>query len=524
MKTKILIVDDRKENIDALSLLIDADDVELHCTENPEEALSMILDHEFGLALLDVQMPVMTGFELARLIRGIDRGSRLPIIFVTAANQDSQMIGEGYSSGAVDLLFKPLDPNVVRSKVRVFVELDQATRQLRTQVREMAQLKEEAEAADLAKTRFLANMSHEVRTPLSAVLGFADILSQPDLSTREHDDYLASISRNGKLLLRIIDDVLDLSAIEARGYNVEKTEVDLGLMLADLEATLKIRAETHNVQLRVNRLSGASDRYITDALRLKQILLNVIGNAIKFTENGQVTVTVEAKESRRITDGVVQGHDLVFTIRDTGVGLSEKETQQLFEPFSQADASTRRRFGGTGLGLVISRKLARSLGGDVRLIETRKGQGSTFEVVVRVQAAPKKTDMKAPIAIDSAGILKGKKILVVDDVADNRTLVERYLTPSGVIVSKASSGAEALSQIEADEADLILMDIQMPEMDGYEATTKLRAMGFKKPIVALTAHAMRDELDRCLKAGCDMTLTKPITKAALVEQLAKILA
>ncbi|RYZ76664.1 MAG: hybrid sensor histidine kinase/response regulator [Proteobacteria bacterium] len=524
MKTKILIVDDRKENIVALSQLIAADDVELHCTEFPEEALSMILDHEFGLALLDVQMPVMNGFELARLIRGIDRGSRLPIIFVTAANQDSQLIGEGYSSGAVDLLFKPLDPNVVRSKVRVFVDLDHATRQLRNQVTEMASLKEEAEAADLAKTRFLANMSHEVRTPLSAVLGFADILSQTDLSNREREEYLASISRNGKLLLRIIDDVLDLSSIEARGYDVEKAEVDLGLMLSDLETTLKVRAESHNVQLRVNRMNGASDRYITDALRLKQILLNVIGNAVKFTENGQVTVTIEARESRRMSDGALQGHDLFFSIKDTGVGITEKEAQKLFEPFSQADASTRRKFGGTGLGLVISRKLARSLGGDVRMVESRKGGGSTFEVVVRVQQAPKRTEKASAPTGDLAGVLKGKKILVVDDVADNRTLVERYLTPSGAVVSKASGGAEALAHIEKDEADLILMDIQMPEMDGYEATSKLRAMGYKKPIVALTAHAMRDELDRCLKAGCDMTLTKPITKVALVEHLAKILA
>lgn len=524
MKTKILIVDDRKENIVALSQLIQADDVELHCTQTPDEALGMVLDHEFGLALLDVQMPVMNGFELAKLIRGIDRGSKLPIIFVTAASAEQKLITDGYASGAVDVLFKPLDPNVVRSKVRVFVTLDQATRRLRDQVDVMAGLKEEAIAADLAKTQFLANMSHEIRTPLSAVLGFADILTQTDLTSSEREEYLGSIARNGKLLLRIIDDVLDLSSIEARGYDVEKTEVDLGMMLSDLETTLKVRAESHNVQLRINRSQGASERYVTDALRLKQILLNVIGNAVKFTENGQVTVSVEAKPSHRLVDGSLQGYDLVFSIKDTGVGLTDKEALHLFEPFSQADSSTRRRYGGTGLGLVISRKLARSLGGDVRLVESRKSQGSTFEVTVRAQLASKRPEAKAAPAAAASDILRGKRILVVDDVADNRTLVERYLTPSGVLVTKASGGGEAILHIEKQDADLILMDIQMPEMDGYEATSRLRAMGYKKPIVALTAHAMRDELERCLKAGCDMTLTKPISKASLVEELSKILA
>ncbi len=211
MKTKILIVDDLAENILALSRLIEADDVEILTASKPEEALNHILDNDFALALLDVQMPMMSGFELARLIRGVGKGRHLPIIFVTAQSTDTRVIFEGYESGAVDILFKPLDPHMVRSKVRVFVRLDQQSRTLASQVDVMARLKEEADAANIAKSRFLANMSHEIRTPMGAVLGFADVLSQADLTTQEKDEALASISRNGKLLLRIIDDILDLS-------------------------------------------------------------------------------------------------------------------------------------------------------------------------------------------------------------------------------------------------------------------------------------------------------------------------
>lgn len=531
MKTKILIVDDLRENIVALSELIASNDVEILTAETPDRALDLLLDHEFALALLDVMMPTMSGFELARLIRGVERSRHLPIIFVTAHQMEQSVIFEGYESGAVDVLFKPLDPHIVRSKVRVFVRLDQQSKLLQAQVQTMARLKEEAESANVAKSRFLANMSHEIRTPLSAVLGFADVLSQGGLSVLEREESLASISRNGKLLLRIIDDILDLSRIEAQRMELERIAFDLGDALRDLETTLSNKATDKGIALEFTRGEGADGRYVSDPLRLKQVLLNVIGNAIKFTNKGSVRVhAVTSPAESLVPNGPVQ-RELKFVIEDTGIGLTQDEARRIFEPFAQADGSTRRKFGGTGLGLAIAKQLARSMGGDVSIERTKPGDGSTFVVSIRaevvvgkeVQADGAQAPAKAPQVADGASGLSGKRVLVVDDVMDNRILIERYLKPAGVVVGTAAGGQEAIERAKASEWDLVLMDIQMPNMDGYEATSQLRRIGFEKPIIALTAHAMREELERCMKAGCDSTLTKPITRRDLIAKITDVL-
>lgn len=535
MKTKILIVDDLQENIVALSELISSDNVEIYSANTPDKALDLLLDHEFALALLDVMMPTMSGFELARLIRGVERSRHLPIIFVTAHQMEQSVIFEGYESGAVDVLFKPLDPHIVRSKVAVFVRLDQQSKLLQSQVQTMARLKEEAESANVAKSRFLANMSHEIRTPLSAVLGFADVLSQGGLSQREKDESISSISRNGKLLLRIIDDILDLSRIEAQRLELESVPFDLHEILRDLETTLSAKAADKGIELSVRREGDVGSRYIGDPLRLKQILLNVTGNAIKFTKKGSVTVQVESFATSSLVHGVGAIRDLKFTIQDSGIGLTSEEGRKIFEPFAQADGSTRRKYGGTGLGLAISRQMARAMGGDVVLKHSAPGEGSTFVITVRaetVKPQPQVPSEGRPARSGSelssndyqSHLLAGKKILVVDDVMDNRILIERYLKPSGILVSTASGGVEAIEKAKQGEVDLVLMDIQMPIMDGYEATIQLRKTGFTKPIVALTAHAMREELERCVRAGCDTTLTKPVTRRDLLAKITDVLA
>ena len=544
MKTKILIVDDLIENISALSRLIEADDVEILTAQSPEVALNLILDNDFGLALLDVQMPIMNGFELARLIRGVNRSRHLPIIFVTAQQSESRLIFEGYESGAVDLLFKPLDPHMVRSKVRVFVRLDQQSRQLAAQVETMGRLKEDAEAANVAKSRFLANMSHEIRTPLSAVLGFADVLSQGQLTDEERSQSLSAISRNGQLLLRIIDDILDLSRIEARKLEFERTSFEMEEVLKDLEITLANKALERGIQVTFTKSKAVTGRYISDPLRLKQILLNMVGNAIKFTDKGYVNVSVCSRDIPALNPDSVPTSEVRFLVEDTGIGLTPEEANRLFEPFGQADTSTRRKYGGTGLGLAISKQLAQSLGGDVILLKSEPGQGSTFEVKVRLQREDevstaarveleKEAKSNAKVGAHSNGKsfanaagtlrnLEGKRILIVDDVADNRTLMERYLRPSGVQVGFASGGQEALDSAKETDWDAILMDIQMPNMDGYEATSRLRQLGYERPIIALTAHAMREELQQCLNAGCNETMTKPVARKDLLNRLNEI--
>ena len=521
-KTKILIVDDYRENIEALANLIEADNVEIHSTTHPEAALELLTHHDFGLALLDVQMPIMNGFELAKLIRGVKRFRQIPIIFVTAHQQDSTVIFQGYETGAVDLLFKPLDPQVVRSKVRVFVEMHQQKQLLQSHVRELERLRIEADAANIAKSQFLANMSHEIRTPLAAVLGFADLVAKDDLTDQERVECLSSISRNGDLLLRLIDDILDLSKIEANRLELEKTPYCLKEILSDVESTLSFKAADKDVSLSFN-IPQENTNYLLDPLRVKQVLLNIVGNAIKFTPKGRVTVEVQLK---RIDDKRDLMHVLV---KDEGVGMNEAQVHRLFQPFGQADASTKRKFGGTGLGLVISRQIALAMQGDIRLVSSLPSVGSVFEITIPldrltnqdVQSSAKK--QKSLQAIDVKLDLSKKRILAVDDSKDNLVLLEMFLRSTGVSLTFAGNGQQAVEEVQKNKYDMILMDIQMPNMDGREATQIIRRYGYQSPIVALTAHATRLEHEKCLDSGCDDVMVKPVAKSNLIALLNKYL-
>ncbi|MGE3680818.1 MAG: response regulator [Bdellovibrionales bacterium] len=554
MKTKILLVDDLRENIVALRALVEPEGVEVFEALGADEALNLVFEHEFALALVDVHMPSMNGFELARLIRGVERSRHLPIIFVTAQDKGGNIEFEGYETGAVDLLFKPLDPHMVRSKVRVFAKLDHQSKMLQEQIRIASELREQAEAANVAKGRFLANMSHEIRTPLGAVLGFSELLASDGLSLEERQKLLATIQRNGDLLMRVIDDVLDLSKIEAQRFELTIGPFDLGEMLRDLDLTLGHRAREKGIGFRIEVEPGlAGATYRSDATRVKQVLLNVIGNAIKFTEEGEVNVHVR----RGILAGDSNPEDvrIEVVVQDTGVGMGADHKQNLFQPFSQGDASTSKRFGGTGLGLVISRQLAQLLGGNVTLEHSERGEGSEFRVSFRLQevqprsetcarnekmgsasAGKSRSPAPGPDARDSD--LSGRRILVVDDLIDNRELMELFLQNTGAVVHTAEGGEQALKIVgqapthaaaattdngAAVVPDAILMDIQMPRMDGYATTRKLREHGYKGPIVALTAHAMQSEKSRCLESGCNMVLTKPVTRRDLLRSLSEVL-
>ncbi len=518
MKTKVLIVDDIKENIVALDAIINSPDLEIFHAQNADAALNLVFEHEFALALLDVQMPSLTGFDLARLIRGVERSRHLPIIFVTAQDKGSSIEFAGYEMGAVDLLFKPLDPHVVRSKVRVFVMLDQQSKQLQQQIRIASDLKRQAEEANLAKSAFLANMSHEIRTPLASVLGFAELLAGETVQPNERVKLWQAIDRNGELLMRVIDDVLDLSKIEAQKLEMNPVVFSLKEMLRDLELTMGHKAREKGLQFTVNYAADKRDYFLGDATRVKQVLLNLMNNAVKFTDRGGVKV--ECKVDPQDLNGLAP---ICFYITDSGIGLSEDQRARIFQPFAQADLTTSKKFGGTGLGLVIARKLAQQMEGDVTLVSSEPGKGSTFGVkfkIARSDKAPAATKPTSPQEIKD--LLRGKKILVVDDVIDNRELMELFLGPTGAEISLAESGEQAL-QLSASRPDIILMDIQMPGMDGYETTKRLRKTGFDRPILALTAHAMRAETERCIESGCDKVMTKPVNRGELIRVLNHLL-
>jgi PAS domain S-box-containing protein len=379
---------------------------------------------------------------------------------------------------------------------------------------ELHAAKSTAEDANLAKTRFLANISHEIRTPLGVIIGFADLALESPQLLEETRNYLQAIHRNGQQLSSLIGEVLDLSKIEARRMDVETVEFKLSEVIEDAVLGLKARERKVAVELLLH--SNLPAFVITDPTRLRQILVNLVGNSIKFTEGGNVTVHVCAEETV-----LPEATGLLFTVEDNGIGITEDQQKRLFQPFSQADSSMTRKYGGTGLGLMLSRQLARALGGDLKLIETEPTVGSKFAFTItagkaKEGAAHRNWLGRSPAQMGSSNrTLEGLHILLVDDSIDNQVLVSRYLRAAGAAVELAQNGSEALQKGTRQIFDIILMDIQMPIMDGHEATRRLREQGYKGPIIALTAHAVRAEKERALREGFSEYLTKPLSRLNL---------
>ncbi len=394
---------------------------------------------------------------------------------------------------------------------------------------ELIRAKERADSANQAKTHFLANMSHEIRTPLSAILGFGELLLEPNQSGSERLNCVSAIIKNGRILSDLVHDILDLSKVEAGQIQVERLEVSLPDLLYEIRGVFALRAREKGIKIYLSSDGPIPTTITTDPTRFKQILVNIIGNAVKFTDIGKVEVkaTIEAHENRR------RGGFLRISIKDTGIGIDNCYHAKLFRPFSQADSSTTRRFGGTGLGLALSKELAKALGGDLLLIRSVPQDGSLFEITIDTGSLQGRdwlkledamgledsTEMMRPARGD---ILRGKSILLAEDSYDNQLLIKKFLTLAGAEVDTAMNGQEAIQKAMNRDYDVILMDVQMPELDGIAATRRLRSNGYRRPIVALTAHALREERDKTLEAGCDDHLTKPIQRHELVRRVAAL--
>ncbi len=394
-------------------------------------------------------------------------------------------------------------------------------------VAELERGRQAAHESNSAKSMFLAQMSHELRTPMNAIIGMSSLLVDSELKSQQRE-YVETVHTAAHALNRLLDDILHFSKLEAGKVELESIDFELRRIVDETLDLFSIQAADRNIELRGEFDSGVPQRLRGDPGRLRQVLLNLVGNAVKFTDGGTVCVTVE-----HVTALDDMRHRLRISVVDSGIGMTKDRMKNLFRPFVQADASTTRRFGGTGLGLAIVGQLVELMDGEVGVLST-KGCGSTFHFTIELEESSsqepycdKAKDEVSSVATPAPGSDHGQRVLIVEDNVVNQRVALRMLERAGYLVQIASSGFEALEVLELGGFDLVLMDCQMPEMDGYQTTARIRDLerttGARVPIVALTANAMHEDRERCLAAGMDGYLSKPIEYHKLCSTLVECL-
>jgi signal transduction histidine kinase len=520
-KINILIVDDRPENIIALEALLQRDDINIITTTNPNEALRLSWEKDIAIALVDVQMPEMDGFELVEILKSNPRTKDILIIFVTAISKETKYAVKGLNTGAVDYLYKPLDPFVTSAKVDSFIQFVRSQREVRKKNRELeAYQKELIAAKELAeqgkrfKENFLANMSHELRTPINGIIGIGHLLGKTDLS-RDQREMIDLLDISSNSLLGVINDILDLSKIEAGKFKITRAETDLHSLCAAVVNLLKIRAKEKRLDL-ITQLDAELPKYVlADSLRLNQILMNLIGNAIKFTSEGSVTLKVEVLDTKG------NSVRIRFAVTDTGIGIAKENKDKIFETFEQADDTTTINFGGTGLGLSIVKNLAELKGGTLE-VQSEPGVGSTFcfenwyQVVKELNptVTKKKEDLEP---------LPHLKVLVAEDNPINKFLIIKILKGWEIDADVVENGQEAIDKLKENTYDIVLMDTYMPVMNGLDAIKHIRtgyAAGKEGiPIITFSAAVMENDKKTALEAGANDVVSKPFELEALHSKL-----
>ncbi len=533
-KQKILIVDDRKENLFVLKQALSDLDAEIVEAQNGNDALAATLDHHFAVAILDVMMPGMNGYELAEYLRGDERTKIIPIIFVTAADDNSQQMFKGYESGGIDYIVKPYNPQVLLGKVKLFLEMDNVREELRRHrdkldllvaertseleeevrqheraERELLRAKEEAEEVNRLKMAFLNNMSHEIRTPMNGVMGLASLMVEA--SAEEKEEYACIIQKCAGQLLTLIDDVILLSRLQSESLVLNESEFVPAELVSDIYRIFTMSDLTKGLDISVSIPASLRNLKVkADADKVKQVLTNLVSNSAKYTSKGGIDIGFNME------NGLLE-----FYVKDTGMGIPENEQKLIFDNFYRGEKAMTAAIRGTGLGLCIAKEMVNAMGGQIG-VESEPDKGSRFFFTVRVE---KMEDASCPKEAKSEDYIDFSKliVLVVEDEPVNYQYLELALKNQVKCIDHAANGLEAVQFVMEKDYDFILMDIKMPVMNGFEATEKIKNLRPDIPVIVQTAHAGDEEKEMAFLIGCDDYIAKPFKKNELLETVSRII-
>jgi signal transduction histidine kinase len=527
-KVNVLLVDDRPENLMALEVVLQGLGQNLVKVQSGAAALKYLLHQDVAVILLDVQMPGMDGFETARLIRQRDRSRHTPIIFLTALTESEELRSQGYTLGAVDYLYKPIEPVILTSKVSVFIELFKKNLEIQQQAAQLiaqnieivrAQTaRQQAEESNRLKDEFLAIVSHELRTPLNSMLGWSQLLLKREFGPDKMQQALETIHRNAQTQAQLIEDILDISRLMRGKVELSIQPINLDSFIHTTVESVRPQAAAKSINLMV-QIDPAVSEIQADLVRACQILSNLLTNAIKFTpQGGQVSV-----QASFAANGYIE-----LKVSDTGIGIHPEFLPHIFDHFRQADSSVTRAYGGLGLGLSIVRQLVELHGGQIQAHSDGCDRGTTFTVHLPIinqhsQGIVNASGISAAILGEECSSLNNLQVLVVEDHTDNREFIQQILQEAGATVLAACCSQEAIAILEQAQPDVILSDIAMPEEDGYQFIQRVRSSKHKDiPAIALTAYARPEDHRAALSAGFQMHLSKPINAQKLVSAIVQV--